>query len=271
MKNALYKGDCREVMLRLPLRSFTLAYLDPPFCTKRIHRMPDGKVAFDDRWRDLESYLATLREVCLRARLLLADAGSLVLHVDSKTSHYAKVMLDEVFGADHFASEIVWRYRRWPSKTPNFQRVHDTLLRYRKSLKVPPRFHQLYEPAATSTVAQWGTTKQRALVDKEGRRTRSSRTETESPGVPLGDVWDVSIIAPVSHERTGFPTQKPEALLERLVLSLTNPKDRVLDPYVGSGTTLAVCSRLKRRGVGIDSSSAAIRVAKKRLGLKEVL
>ena len=120
-----------------------MVYLDPPFFTGRRHstvarsRDPrSGKIlrstsfAFDDRWDGLEDYLEALAERVAAARELLAPDGCLVLHVDPKTSHYAKVLCDEVFGPRCFASEIVWRYRRWPSKTKNFQRVHDVLLRY---------------------------------------------------------------------------------------------------------------------------------------------
>src|SRR4029079_7679904 len=85
--------------------------------------------------------------------------GSVVIHVDPKTSHYLKVLADEIFGEESFASEIIWRYRRWPSKTENFQRVHDVLLRYRKDPKVRPRWTTLYEPLAPSTIATWGPTK----------------------------------------------------------------------------------------------------------------
>jgi site-specific DNA-methyltransferase (adenine-specific) len=199
------------------------------------------------------------------ARELLDPAGCLVLHVDPKTSHYAKVLCDEIFGPAAFASEIIWRYRRWPAKTRNFQRVHDVLLRYVRDPEQEPRFQQLYEPLAPSTEKTWGTRKQRAVVGEGGRRTRSSVTEQDSPGAPLGDVWDISIIAPVARERTGYPTQKPEALLERLIASCTAPGDLVLDAYCGSGTTLAVCARLGRRALGIDQSARALEITKKRL------
>jgi hypothetical protein len=86
------------------------------------------------------------------------------------------VLADEIFGEHAFASEIVWRYRRWPSKTPNFQRVHDVLLRYRKDPTSKPRWNPLYEPLAASTLATWGTTKQRAVFEKNGKRARSSST-----------------------------------------------------------------------------------------------
>jgi len=276
----LVQGDNHAVLAALApeLRAkVMLGYLDPPFFTGRLHekltrgRDAAGKVlrarspAFDDRWTDLPSYLASLRDRLAALRDLLAPEGCAVVHVDPRTSHYVKVLCDEVFGEDAYASEIVWRYRRWPSKTPNFQRVHDVLLRYVKDPAEKPRFVQLFEPLAASTRSTWGTGRQRAVVGGDGCRTRSSTTEEPSPGAPLGDVWDIGIIAPVAKERTGYPTQKPEALLERLILACTHPGDLVLDPYAGSATTLAVAARLKRRAVGIDESPVAIQVGETRL------
>lgn len=254
----------------------TLVYLDPPFFTGREHehveraRGKDGLVrrllpAFDDRWASLEEYLAELGERVTLARELLEPAGCLVLHVDPKTSHYAKVLCDEIFGARAFASEIIWRYRRWPAKTRNFQRVHDVLLRYVRDPDATPRFRQLYEPLAASTTKTWGDRRQRAVVGADGRRQRSSVTREASPGTPMGDVWDISIIAPVARERTGYPTQKPEALLERLVEACTDPGDSVIDAYAGSGTTLSVCARLGRRAIGIDQSPQALEITRRRL------
>ncbi len=276
----LVEGDNLQALGALARRSgasAALVYLDPPFLTGRQHnrveRARDGagkiqrseRPAFDDRWAGMHDYLGALHSRLSVARDLLAPHGSLVLHVDPKTSHYAKVMCDEIFGPDCFASEIVWRYRRWPAKTKNFQRVHDVLLRYVKDPSADPRFNQLYEPLAASTRATWGTRKQRAVTDDTGRRQRSSSTEEESPGTPLGDVWEIGIVAPVARERTGYPTQKPMALLERLVCALTNPGDLVVDPYVGSGTTLAVCAALGRRGIGIDQNREALEICKQRL------
>ena len=255
-----------------------LAYLDPPFFTGRKHarvirrRDPiSGRIdrrsepAFDDRWTDLPEYLTALAQRITLVRRLLAPEGCLVLHVDPKTSHYCRVLCDEIFGPRCFASEIVWRYRRWPSKTKNFQRVHDVLLRFVRNPDSAPRFQQLYEPLAASTLSTWGTGKQLAVVDSKGRRRRSSTTAETTPGTPLGDVWEIGIIAPVARERTGYPTQKPEALLERLLGACTAPGDLVLDPYAGSGTTLAVARRLGRRAVGIDENPDAIALARPRL------
>lgn len=253
-----------------------LVYLDPPFFTGREHTLVERRLvgsrfvrterkAFDDRWQSLDAYLDALAPRIALARELLAPEGCLVLHVDPKTSHYSKVLCDEIFGSRCFASEIVWRYRRWPSKTKNFQRVHDVLLRYVRDADAEPRFHQLYEPLAPSTLATWGDRKQRAVTDKTGRRLRSSTTREATPGTPLGDVWDIGIVAPVARERTGYPTQKPEALLERLVTACSAPGDLVVDPYVGSGTTLAVCARLGRRAIGIDFGRRSVTLTERRL------
>lgn len=288
-KGSLHLGDNRAALWSMTseLRGrVTLAYMDPPFLTNRAFEAielaapEDGKrrpprsgplktrptkFAFDDRWSSRGEYLDALGQRLVLVRELLAPHGSVVVHVDPKTSHYVKVLCDEIFGDDAFASEIVWRYRRWPSKTPNFQRVHDVLLRYRKDPKEKPRWNQPYEPLAASTLATWGTNKQRAVFEDDGRRARSSTTEEASKGVPMGDVWEIGVLAPVSKERTGYPSQKPEALLERLVGALSDPGDIVLDPYAGSGTTLAVAARLGRIFVGCDASEVAFGIAEKRL------
>ena len=163
----------------------TLAYLDPPFFTGRAHHKVDrqrtssgiersSQLAFDDRWESLSHYLLALKLRLTLVHELLSPTGSVVIHVDPKTSHYIKVMCDEIFGMDCFASEVIWRYRRWPSKTKNFQRVHDVMLRYVKSTEHAPRFNQLYEPLAPSTQKTWGDRKQRAVVGADGSRVRSS-------------------------------------------------------------------------------------------------
>jgi DNA modification methylase len=253
-----------------------LVYFDPPFFTGRAHevngreaRTRKGAVAFDDRWEDLPEYLRFLRARMTIARDLLRPDGSLVVHVDPKTSHYVRLLGDAVFGPRAFVSEIVWRYRRWPAKTKNFQRLHDVLLRFVRDPDVPPRFEQLYEPLAASTRAVWGEGKQNAVF-RDGKRARSSTLETPSPGAPLGDVWDIGIVAPSGKERTGYPTQKPEALLERLLLALTRPGDLVIDPTLGSGTTAVVGARLGRRIVGIDQSSVSLSIARERLSQRAI-
>ncbi len=248
---------------------FTLSYLDPPFFTGRDFATADGEMAFADRWDSLDHYLDELGERMRVAHLLLEPHGSVVVHVDPTVSHYVKVRGDELFGRKNFASEIIWRYRRWPTPTKNFQAMHDVLLRWVTG-RAEPRWNQLYEPLSQSTRDAFKQNKQRATHSKWRAAQRVAGTTDElSPGAALADVWDISIVAPSGTERTGYPTQKPEKLIERLVMALTNEGERVLAPYMGSGTELAVCHRLGRKCTGIDSSEVAINVARERLGRLE--
>ena len=247
-----------------------LVYMDPPFYSNAdyYYTPRNGgprELAFTDRWPSLESYVESIRLRCAVARDILLPQGCLVVHVDSTAGAYIKVMLDGLFGRDHFASEIVWRYRRWPAKTSNFQRVHDTLYRYVRDINVEPAWNQLYEPLAASTLATFGKGKQKAVIRGGKRVTSKADAATPSLGVAMGDVWDLGIIAPSSRERTGYDTQKPERLLERIIIATTNKGDTVLDPYCGSGSMPAVASRLSRVGIGIDRSNVAARVTQERL------
>jgi DNA modification methylase len=248
-----------------------LAYLDPPFNTGRdfAYKPRDGgpeEHAYSDKWPSLEAFVAALRERAVAVRELLTPDGCMVLHCDPQTSHYVKVMLDGVFGRQCYANEIVWRYRRWPSPSRHFQRVHDTILRYVRDSATEPRWNQLYEPLAETTVQTHGTTKQQA-VWREGRARYAGKSDEESPGVAMGDVWEIGIVAPTGVERTGYPTQKPEPLLRRIIESCSNIGDTVLDPYCGSATSGAVAQALGRNWIGIDESPVAIRVASARLAM----
>ncbi len=245
--------------------SFQLIYADTTFCSQRDYFTKDGRLAYSDKWDSPQQWLDSLRGSLSLAWELLTDDGCLVVHCDHRGSHLIRGLLDEVFGWQAFASEIVWRYRRWPVKCENYQKVHDTLLRYVKNPRKRPRWTQLYEPLSPSTLRVWGDKRKQKAFAKDGVRIKSVLTEEVSLGALMGDVWDISILAPIAKERTGYPTQKPEELLERLILSLTRSGDNVLDPYMGSGTTLAVAKRLGRNGVGIDESKVAISIATKRL------
>lgn len=240
-----------------------LIYIDPLFATGKVWKMPDKTPAFDDRFEDGRAFRDYLEALFQAAKRALAPEGSLVVHCDVRFQPLVRELLAELFGPGTFCDQIVWRYRRWPSPTRRCQRVHDYLVRYARTPKLA-RWTQLYEPLAASTLAQWGTKRQRAVMEGGGR-VRSQSTEAESPGVPLGDVWDIPIIAPSAKERTGYPTQKPEALLDRAIRAWSLPGDLVVDPTLGSGTTGLVARRLDRRFLGFDWSSVAIRVATARM------
>jgi len=265
MAITLLQGLNNQILPSLEPGSFTLIYMDPPFFTGRQFKDRSGEVQFvDNQWTSLEHFVASITHVLTLCRPLLTHQGNLVLHLDSRTSHYLKVAGDGIFGYSNFRSEIIWRYRRWPTKTPNFQRIHDTLLRW--SFGPEPCFNQLYEVMSSKTLKQWGQDRQVASTTLTGNRI-SKRSGALSPGCPMGDCWhDIGIIAPMAHERTGYPTQKPLALLDRLIMSLTNPGDLVLDPYCGSGTTLVAAEQAGRSGVGIDLNPRALEIGSRRLG-----
>lgn len=237
-----------------------LVYMDPPFATGKTQTGTSGSYSDSASMHDWSTQIF---KVARLAKDILHESGSIVLHCDWRTNVTARSILDLVFGFDAFASEIIWSYKRWPAKTNNFQRTHDTLLRYVRC-QGKQRWNQLYQPLAESTLASFGSKSQKAQFEA-GKRKRSVTLSQDSPGAPLGDVWDIPILAPISKERTGYPTQKPEALLERLILSCTNEGDTVLDPYAGSGTSIAVANRLKRNWIAIDQNIEAIEVIKKRI------
>lgn len=242
---------------------FALAYCDPPFFSQRDYETKGGDPAFSDKWSSFDSYRLSIQMLAQKCRPLLLPGGSFVLHCDPRVSHYLRVDVDRVFGRECFASEIVWRYRRWPCRSTNFQRMHDVLLRWVRVSDEPPIWNQLFETLSASTIAIWGPNKKQKAVVEGGVRKRTLLTDEPSEGVAMSDVWEFSIA--YGKERSGYPTQKPEALLERLVLATTRPGDAVLDPTCGSGTTLAVALQHGRDACGIDKSEVAIRTARERI------
>lgn len=207
----LLHGDNLDVMRSLASEGFRahLIYADPPFATGRdfYFEPRDGgpsELAYSDKWPSFEAYIEALRLRVAAARDLLTADGCMFVHVDPTASHYVKVMMDGVFGRACFASEIVWRYRKWSMARANFNRVHDVLFRYVRETDAEPRWNQLYEPRSASTLETWGTGK---VISKmvDGKRVTVS-TDEESLGCPIGDVWeDIGILPPSGHERTGYP------------------------------------------------------------------
>lgn len=225
---------------------------------------------------DAMAYLCMMAPRLVELRRVLKPTGSLYLHCDPTASHYLKVLLDGAFGPECFRNEIVWRYRRWPAKAARFQRMHDVLLYYTAAPGTGHTFHALYgyETLAASTLKTFGTRKQRADFSSGHRKPGVEDGETQGPplsdywdlgdAAPMSDAWEVGVIAAIGKERTGYPTQKPEALLERVIRASSNEGDLVLDPFCGSGTSLAVAKRLGRRFLGIDVSPVAVSLAEGR-------
>jgi site-specific DNA-methyltransferase (adenine-specific) len=261
-------GDNASVLANLPDGAFDLIYMDPPFNTGRAQTRRSLSVVADDvsgdrvgfggrRYRsrllrslsyddEFGDYLAFLEPRLARARELLAERGTLYFHIDYREAHYCKLLLDEVFGRDAFLNELIWAYdygakprRRWPAK-------HDTILVYVRT----PGGHWFDADA----------------VEREPYLAPGLvSAEKAARGKRPTDVWFHTIVPTNGREKTGYPTQKPEGVLRRMVAASSRPGAWCLDPFAGSGTLGAVCQALGRRFVLVDSSPVAIEVMRERL------
>jgi len=263
-------GDNAQVLPTFADGSFELIYIDPPFNTGReqvrgrttsvrsqddsagvvgfkgqsYERIRHSLMRYDDRFDDYWAFLEPRLEEAWR---LLADNGTLYLHLDYREAHYAKVLLDALFGRDCFLNEIIWAYdyggkskSRWPAK-------HDTILVY---VKNPKTYIFNSEDVDREPYMAPGL----VTADKAER------------GKLPTDVWWHTIVSPTGKEKTGYPTQKPEGVLRRIVQASTNAGDTVLDFFAGSGTTGSVAQQLGRNFVLIDQNPEALAVMRERLG-----
>jgi site-specific DNA-methyltransferase (adenine-specific) len=262
-------GENAGVLAALPEGTFDLIYMDPPFNTGRSQARRSlsvvadpasgDRVGFGDRryrsrllqtlsYEDtFDDYLRFLAPRLERARALLASHGTLYFHIDYREAHYCKLLLDEVFGREAFLNELIWSYdygakprRRWPAK-------HDTILVYVKS----PGGH-FFDADAVEREPYMAP----GLVSAE-KAARGKRPT---------DVWFHTIVPTNGAEKTGYPTQKPEGVLRRMVSASSRPGGWCLDPFAGSGTLGAVCRRLERRFVLVDVNPVATEVMRERLG-----
>jgi site-specific DNA-methyltransferase (adenine-specific) len=263
----LLAGDNETALAKLPAGFFDLIYVDPPFNTGRAQNRrtlstavaPNGdrtgfggrryrsrllrSLSYDDAFAD---YLGFLEPRLARARELLAPHGTLYFHIDYREAHYCKLLLDELFGREAFLNELIWSYdygakprRRWPAK-------HDTILVY---VRTPGAHHFDADAVEREPYMAPG------LVSAE-KAARGKRPT---------DVWFHTIVPTNGREKTGYPTQKPEGVLRRIVAASSRPGGWCLDPFAGSGTLGAVCRALGRRYVLVDSNPAAIEVTRSRL------
>ncbi len=267
MSNSIFLGDNLEVLPTLPSRHYRLIYIDPPFNTGRQQRRKQlrtvrddagdrtgfqgkrfrsellGERAFDDSFADYEAFLRPRLE---QAQRVLTDDGSLFFHIDYREVHYCKLLLDSIFGREGFMNEIIWAYdyggrskSRWPAK-------HDNILWY---VMDPDNYVFNYDAIDRIPYMAPG------LVTPE----KAARGKTPT------DVWWLTIVSPTGKEKTGYPTQKPIKLLERIIAVHSDEGDEVLDFFAGSGTTGAAAEKLGRNFTLVDNSPDAIQVMQGRL------
>jgi adenine-specific DNA-methyltransferase len=298
-RNRLIWGDKKYVLPSL-LPEFAgnvdLIYIDPPFSTSQdfsytaalpgnprsedpedieFTKQPSvlEQKAYRDTWgvtseerargvSQLDRYLRWFADTMYFLRELLSEKGTIYVHIDQHVVHFVKPLMDEVFGSECFLNHIIWSYRRWPSVSSNYQAMHDDILFYAKLASAPRTFITQYEPPSESYVKRFKGKTQ--VLDPE-TKTRKLVVDEPTKGLPYRDVWDISIVAGFKSERTGFPTQKPESLLERVLTTSSNEGDLVLDCFCGSGTTPAVAEKLNRRWIACDLGRFAIHTTRKRL------
>jgi len=271
LPGAVIEADNLDLLKALPDACVDLAYADPPFATGRTRRLVsirtgrgaqvrrgfrDREVAWepvsDHAYGDalpLEAHLDALELRVREIHRVLAPHGSLYLHLDWRVSHHARLLLDRVFGRERFLNELVWAYDYGGRARDRWPRKHDTILWYAKG----PSW--IFERDAIDRIPYLAP----GLVGPE----KAARGKLPT------DVWWMTIVPPGSAERTGYPTQKPVRLLERIVAASSRPGDLVIDPYGGSGTTAVAASRLGRRWLLVDRNPAAVAIARRRLAGEE--
>jgi site-specific DNA-methyltransferase (adenine-specific) len=269
-------GDCKDILESFDSGFFDLIYLDPPFFTRKVHELATRDLSktfsFNDLWRSDEDYVTFLRDRVIAAHRVLGSRGSLFLHCDRNSSHFARLILDEVFGADNLRSEIIWTYRRWSNSDRKLLPAHQTILYYSKSDVFKFNIiREAYSPATNvDQILQRRTRNGGGKSAYERDESGDAVIGRAKQGVPLGDVWDIPYLNPKARERTGYPTQKPVLLLDRIVHLASDAGDRVLDPFCGSGTTLVAARDRGRVAYGIDISADAIELAQRRLATGSV-
>jgi DNA modification methylase len=273
--NKLIWGDNKYIMASL-LPDFAgkinLIYIDPPFATGATFDVPVSvgdlewtkeqsvieEIAYKDTWgKGLDSYLQMIYDRLVLMKELLSETGSIYVHLDWHVGHYIKLIMDEIFGKENLINEVIWWYRDPSGAIKNaFMRKHDTILFYAKN-----NGKHVFNLDDVRVPYKEGTIKQ-----AESGTTSFGRVVTVHPlGRQPEDVWQIAIINSQAKERVDFPTQKPEALLERIIKASSNEGDLVADFFCGSGTTGVVAERLSRRWIMSDLSKWAIHVTRKRL------
>ena len=215
---------------------------------------------------DMLAYLTMMCVRLIELKRVLNDTGSIYLHCDATASHYLKILMDAIYGSKNFRNEIIWCYRRYTAVSNRFQKLHDVILFYANTEKTI--FNQIYIPYGEKSGKKDSHYKQ----DENGKWFRwQKRKDTEpykvylSEGVRVGDWWDIPIINASAKERLGYPTQKPQQLLERIIQASSNTGDTILDAFCGCGTTIIAAEKLKRKWIGIDITHLAINLMKYRL------
>lgn len=270
MESSVLLGDCLTILQTLNDNSVDVIYLDPPFFSQKNYAMNTSegkKYVFSDKWANPNAYKDFMKNRIKECYRVLKDTGSIFLHCDTSASHFLRSILDEIFGPSNFLNEIIWTYKRWSNSKKGLLSCHQTIFFYTKSKNYT--FNKLLgEYAPTTNLDQILQERTRNKVNKSSYKKDENGNvvnTTQKKGVPLSDVWNIPFLNPKAKERTGYPTQKPLELLERIIKISSNEGDIILDPFCGSGTSLVAAQNLNRNFIGIDNSKEAIAITRNRL------
>ncbi|MEQ7192942.1 DNA methyltransferase [Enterococcus avium] len=264
LKTLIEMKRCGELKNADGTDGVRLIYIDPPFATKQDFSNKDSK-AYSDKLKGGE-FLEWLRKRLILLREVLADNGSIYIHLDWHKAHYIKVLMDEIFGEGNFRNEIVWHYNKFAGKSSGYPLNHDTLYLYTKSSD--SIFNKIRIPVdkkRQQTARVWDSKLKKAVQqrDENGQLIYFEQTDKA-----VDDTWmDIPLINPMAKERkeVNYPTQKPEKLLERVIEVSSNEGDIVLDCFGGSGTTATVAEKLNRRWITVDIGKLSIYTIQKRI------
>ncbi len=251
--NKIYLGNNLEWLNEIPDESIDMCYIDPPFFTQRQLIDNKTKISFNDKFDSSVDYIEWMRPRIELIHKKLKKTGSIFLHCDWHASHRLRCLLDDIFGEENFVNEIIWCYKSGGASKKYFSNKHDTIFFYSKSN------NYYFEPIKEKSYMQKGAgdnPNQKYYTDDVGKYTL----------VYMKDYWvDIGMLATSSFERLGYPTQKPEKLLERIIKSSTKEGDIVLDCFGGSGTTAFVAKKLNRNFITGDISQQAVDIITQRL------
>lgn len=265
--NLIYCGDCAKMMNGfIQDDSIDLIYLDPPFFSQKNYEViwGDGYEvrAFEDRWKGgIENYISWMEPKLRECHRVLKQTGSMYLHCDPHANAHLRILMDKVFGVNHFQNELIWHYSTGGASKKIWASKHDNIYLYSKGNQWTFNYDKVKVPYADSTIQR---------LKYKGARPKDARLllkgiENGSIGKIPDDVWSINSVQGNAKESFGYPTQKPEALLERIIKASSNPNDIVLDPFCGCGTAIAVAHKLKRRWIGIDVSPTACKLMRTRM------
>lgn len=261
----IYCDDNLRRLGLLPSNSVDLIYLDPPFFSNRHYEVIWGDEAevrsFSDRWEGgIHHYTGWMKERVMEMHRVLSSTGSLYLHCDWHASHYIKQMLDEIFGADNFQNEIIWYYKGAGVSPRRWARRHDAIFFYTKGKEWYFNPDPVRDEYADSTKERFSH-----YIGNVRGGIDFGEQALNPKGKHPDDVWQIKIVAPSAKARLGYPTQKPEELLNRIILASSPEGGIVLDPFSGCGTTLVSAQQNKRHWIGIDISPTACNLMNRRL------